>query len=79
MDLKTKSWLDMCSLQGRNILGYEIKLHIHQGLSSGTGSGRSAFHCYPVLKLVIGCILYVFKLEEMVVEGGIKKIVVKDS
>ena len=33
---------------------------------SGTGLGRAAFHCYPVLKIV-------FKWEETVEEGGTKE------
>ena len=40
---------------------------------SVTGLGRAAFHCYPVLKVVIGCIPFFLKWEEMVVEGGKKK------
>ena len=40
---------------------------------SGTGLARAAFHCYPVLKVVIGCIPFFLKWEEMVVEGGTKK------
>ena len=46
-----------------------------QGLSSeGTGLGRAAFHCYLVLKVVLGCIPFFLKLEEMVAEGGTKTI-----
>ena len=46
-----------------------------QGLSSeGTGLGREAFHCYLVLKVVLGCIPFFLKLEEMVAEGGTKTI-----
>ena len=33
----------------------------------GTGLGRSAFHCYPVLKAVMGYITFFFK--ELVEEG----------
>ena len=37
-----------------------------------TGLGIPAFHCYPVLKAVIGCIPFFLKWEEMVEEGGTK-------
>ena len=40
---------------------------------SDTGLGRAAFHCYPVLNVVIGCIPFLLKGEKMVVEGGTKK------
>ena len=40
---------------------------------SGTGFGRAAFHGYPVLKVVIGCIAFYLNWEEMVVEGGTLK------
>ena len=36
---------------------------IHQGLrSGGTGLARAAFHCYPVFKVVIGCITFFLKV-----------------
>ena len=39
-----------------------------------TGLGRAAFHCYPVLKVVIHRVYPFFLLwEDMVVEGGTKK------
>ena len=40
---------------------------------SGTGLVRAAFHCYPVLTVVIGCIPFFLKWEEMVVEGVVVK------
>ena len=39
----------------------------------GTRVGRAAVHCYLVLKVVTGCILFFLKWEEMVEEGGTKK------
>ena len=39
---------------------------------SGTGLGRAAIHCYTALKVVIGCIPFSFKWEEIVVVGGTK-------
>ena len=44
-------------------------------VASGTGLDRAAFHCYPELKVVIGCILFSLKWEEMVVDRGAKKVV----
>ena len=46
---------------------------------SGTGLGRAAFHCSPVLKVVMGCIPFFLKLEDMVVEGGTKNYYRKDQ
>ena len=39
---------------------------------SGPGLGRAAFHRQPVLQVVIGCIPFFLKWEEVVVEGGTK-------
>ena len=67
MSLITKSWQDLCSLQIRKFnLGYKTKKEINDShcpstrawVVSGTGLGRAAFHCYPVLKIGIGCILF---------------------
>ena len=71
----------MCSLQGKNILGYKIKrgkgiLHcpsIKAPVVSGTELGRAAFHCNPVLKVIIGSIPFFLWWDEMVVEGGTTK------
>ena len=44
---------------------------------SGTRLSRAAYHCYPVLKIVIGWIPSFVKGEEMEVEGGTKSTLFK--
>ena len=50
-------------------LGLQISALGHT-VVSGTGLGRAAFYCYPVLKANMGSIPFSFNCEEMAVVGG---------